>query len=254
MLGKLKGEDKILHSKIGNLIYVFTFIFLLPFVSITHSLVISLIILFLIALTKELYDKYIKKTYIDWWDIIAAYIPYPITKHINKMNPIQQLNFANTDNLLIVDFNQNGRQSPINITKQFSKVYTVDFNIDGVNINVTKYNFICNSTDCKLYIWFDYPIFNEKVTNRNLDGVELYFEFDKPTVDERKFFNNITNMKDVNKYPNFDISDKSLATSILVNDDLNSIEINIEFQFNGKMIEYKLKDISHNRTIKIIYN
>ena len=84
MKNKLKGQDKLLHSKIGNLIYIFTFIFLLPFVSIIHSFIIALIILFLIALTKELYDKYIKKTFIDWWDIVAAFIPYPIVKMINK--------------------------------------------------------------------------------------------------------------------------------------------------------------------------
>lgn len=84
MLKKLKGQDKILHSKVGNIIYLFTFIFLLPFVSIIHSFVIALIILFLIALTKELYDKYYKRTFIDWFDIVAAFIPYPIVKMINK--------------------------------------------------------------------------------------------------------------------------------------------------------------------------
>lgn len=84
MLKKLKGQDKILHSKIGNLIYIFTFIFLLPFISIIHSFVIALIILFLIAFTKELYDKYYKRTFIDWFDIVAAFIPYPIVKRINK--------------------------------------------------------------------------------------------------------------------------------------------------------------------------
>nr|DAK47366.1 MAG TPA: putative periplasmic lipoprotein [Caudoviricetes sp.] len=84
MLKKLKGQDKIFHSKVGNIIYLFTFIFLLPFVSIIHSFVIALIILFLIALTKELYDKYYKRTFIDWFDIVAAFIPYPIVKKINK--------------------------------------------------------------------------------------------------------------------------------------------------------------------------
>lgn len=84
MLKKLKGQDKILHSKVGNIIYLFTFIFLLPFLSIIHSFVIALIILFLIALTKELYDKYYKRTFIDWFDIVAAFIPYPIVKMINK--------------------------------------------------------------------------------------------------------------------------------------------------------------------------
>lgn len=84
MLKKLKGQDKILHSKVGNIIYLFTFIFLLPFLSIIHSFIIALIILFLIALTKELYDKYYKRTFIDWFDIVAAFIPYPIVKMINK--------------------------------------------------------------------------------------------------------------------------------------------------------------------------
>ena len=84
MLKKLKGQDKILHSKVGNIIYLFTFIFLLPFLSIIHSFIIALIILFLIALTKELYDKYYKRTFIDWFDIVAAFIPYPILKMINK--------------------------------------------------------------------------------------------------------------------------------------------------------------------------
>lgn len=84
MKNKLKGQDKILHSKIGNLIYIFTFIFLLPFVTIIYSFVIALIILFLIALTKELYDKYYKRTFIDWFDIVAAFVPYPIVKMINK--------------------------------------------------------------------------------------------------------------------------------------------------------------------------
>lgn len=84
MLKKLKGQDKILHSKVGNIIYLFTFIFLLPFLSIIHSFVIALIILFLIALAKELYDKYYKRTFIDWFHIVAAFIPYPIVKKINK--------------------------------------------------------------------------------------------------------------------------------------------------------------------------
>lgn len=84
MKNKLKGQDKILHSKVGNIIYLFTFIFLLPFLSIIHSFVTALIILFLIALTKELYDKYYKRTFIDWFDIVAAFIPYPIVKKINK--------------------------------------------------------------------------------------------------------------------------------------------------------------------------
>lgn len=84
MKNKLKGQDKLMHSKVGNVIYIFTFIFLLPFVSIPTSLIISLFILLTLAFSKELYDKYYKRTFIDWWDIVAAFIPYPIVKMINK--------------------------------------------------------------------------------------------------------------------------------------------------------------------------
>lgn len=84
MKNKLKGQDKVLHSKIGNLIYIFTFIFLLPFVDIVTSLITALVILLFIGLMKELYDKYYKRTFIDWFDIVAAFVPYPIVKMINK--------------------------------------------------------------------------------------------------------------------------------------------------------------------------
>ena len=84
VLDKLKGQDKVLHSKLGNMIYIFTFIFLLPFVNIVTSLITALVILLFIGLMKELYDKYYKRTFIDWWDIVAAFIPYPIVKMINK--------------------------------------------------------------------------------------------------------------------------------------------------------------------------
>ena len=84
MKSKLKGQDKLLHSKVGNVIYIFTFIFLLPFVSITTSIIISFFILLILAFSKELYDKYYKRTFIDWWDIVAAFVPYPIIKMVNK--------------------------------------------------------------------------------------------------------------------------------------------------------------------------
>ena len=84
MLSKLKGQDKLIHSKLGNIIYIFTFIFLLPFVDTITSLIISLVILLFIGLMKELYDKYYKKTFIDWWDIVASFTPYPIIKYINR--------------------------------------------------------------------------------------------------------------------------------------------------------------------------
>lgn len=84
MKSKLKGQDKLMHSKVGNVIYIFTFIFLLPFVRIPTSLITSFFILLILAFSKELYDKYYKRTFIDWWDIIAAFVPYPIIKMINK--------------------------------------------------------------------------------------------------------------------------------------------------------------------------
>lgn len=37
-----------------------------------------------IGLAKELFDKQIKHTFIDWWDIVASITPYPIVKWINK--------------------------------------------------------------------------------------------------------------------------------------------------------------------------
>ena len=39
---------------------------------------------FAIAFWKELYDKYVKKTFFDWWDIVAAFVPYPIVKFLNE--------------------------------------------------------------------------------------------------------------------------------------------------------------------------
>lgn len=45
---------------------------------------IAVDVVLLVGLGKELYDKYIKKTFIDWWDIVASLTPYPIVKRINK--------------------------------------------------------------------------------------------------------------------------------------------------------------------------
>ena len=81
----LKGQDKLKHSMYGNLIFLITF--LISFI-ITYKIALSLFIAFILllsaAVSKELYDKYIKKTFIDWYDIIAAFIPYRIVKNINK--------------------------------------------------------------------------------------------------------------------------------------------------------------------------
>ena len=82
----LKGQDKLLHSKYGNLIFLGTFLISLI---VTHKLTLSLLIAFIVllsaAMSKQIYDKYIKRTFIDWWDIVAALIPYPIIKHIQKL-------------------------------------------------------------------------------------------------------------------------------------------------------------------------
>ena len=83
-IDKLKGKDKLLHSKYGNLIFILVFLLsfvCLPFLS---SLLISIVVLLTVGIVKELYDKYYKKTFIDWYDIIASFTPYPIVKKINK--------------------------------------------------------------------------------------------------------------------------------------------------------------------------
>lgn len=82
----LKGQDKLKHSKYGNIIFLS---FLLISLLVTKHFVISLLIAFGIllsaAVSKELYDKYIKKTFIDWYDIVAAFVPYPIIKKIQNL-------------------------------------------------------------------------------------------------------------------------------------------------------------------------
>lgn len=82
----LKGQDKLKHSKYGNIIFLS---FLLISLLITHKLLLSLLIAFSMllsaAVSKELYDKYIKKTFIDWYDIVAAFVPYPIIKKVQNL-------------------------------------------------------------------------------------------------------------------------------------------------------------------------
>lgn len=81
----LKGQDKLKHSFVGNLIFLVTFLISLFITSkILFSLLIAFIVLLSAAVSKELYDKYVKKTFIDWWDIVAAFVPYPMVKRINK--------------------------------------------------------------------------------------------------------------------------------------------------------------------------
>ena len=84
VMNKLKGSDKLLHSKYGNMLFVGIFLVVVLFLSVGESLLIAAIMLGIIGLCKELYDKYIKKTFIDWWDIVASFVPYPIIKYINR--------------------------------------------------------------------------------------------------------------------------------------------------------------------------
>ena len=83
-INQLKGSDKLLHSKYGNMLFVGIFLGSLLFLSVWKSLLIAAIALGVIGLCKELYDKYYKGTYIDWWDIVASFVPYTIIKHINR--------------------------------------------------------------------------------------------------------------------------------------------------------------------------
>ena len=80
----LNGQDKLKHSKYGNIIFLLTFIVSLFFLSLGKSLLIAFFTLSSLAFAKELYDKYIKKTFIDWYDIVAAFVPYPIIKKLQK--------------------------------------------------------------------------------------------------------------------------------------------------------------------------
>jgi hypothetical protein len=80
----LIGKDKLLHSKVGNCMLVLFFALFFKFWSVGTAFVLALAAVLLAGLAKELYDKYIKRTFIDWWDIIASLTPYPIVKRINR--------------------------------------------------------------------------------------------------------------------------------------------------------------------------
>ncbi len=83
-INQLKGSDKLLHSKYGNMIFIGIFLVAVLFLSVRKSLLIAAIALGAIGLSKELYDKYYKNTFIDWWDIVASFVPYPLIKYINR--------------------------------------------------------------------------------------------------------------------------------------------------------------------------
>lgn len=85
ILENLKGKDKLLHSKVGNVIFLTIFILSYIKNSFLHALIFALLAVLLVGLLKELYDKCVKKTFIDWWDIMAAFVPYPLLKYLQKL-------------------------------------------------------------------------------------------------------------------------------------------------------------------------
>lgn len=80
----LKGNDKLLHSMCGNIIFVVSFLIAWLCYSLWAAFLIAAGVVLLVGLVKELYDKYVKNTFIDWWDIVASLTPYFIVKYINK--------------------------------------------------------------------------------------------------------------------------------------------------------------------------
>ena len=84
VINNLRGSDKLLHSKYGNMLFVGIFLVAVLFLSMRKSLLIAATTLGGIGLCKELYDKYYKGTFMVWWDIVASFVPYPIIKHINR--------------------------------------------------------------------------------------------------------------------------------------------------------------------------
>ena len=85
ILQNLQGQDKLKHSKWGNIIFLLAFVISLMLLNVWQALLCAFSVLLCAALDKELYDKYIKCTFIDWYDIVAAFVPYPIIKHIQKL-------------------------------------------------------------------------------------------------------------------------------------------------------------------------
>lgn len=87
-MNKLKrnliGNDKLLHSKVGNCMLVLFFALFFKFWSVGTAFLLALAAVLLAGIGKELHDKYMKRTFIDWWDIVASVTPYPIVKRINN--------------------------------------------------------------------------------------------------------------------------------------------------------------------------
>lgn len=85
IIQNLKGSDKLLHSMFGNAIFVIAFIIAYLLYSLWAALAMAIGVVLLVGIAKELYDKIIKRTFIDWWDIVASLTPYPLIKHIQKL-------------------------------------------------------------------------------------------------------------------------------------------------------------------------
>ena len=72
IIQNLKGSDKLLHSMVGNTIFVVAFIIAYLLYSLWAALAMAIGVVLLVGLAKELYDKFIKRTFIDWWDIVVS--------------------------------------------------------------------------------------------------------------------------------------------------------------------------------------
>ena len=84
ILQNLQGQDKLKHSKWGNIILLLTFVTSLILLNVWQALCSAFLVLLCAALSKELYDKYIERTFIDWYDIVAAFVPYHIIKKMQN--------------------------------------------------------------------------------------------------------------------------------------------------------------------------
>ena len=64
-VGITKAQDKVLHALAGFIVG-FAWYLLLP------NSIIPVVVVVAVAIGKELYDKYIKKTYFDFFDMFAT--------------------------------------------------------------------------------------------------------------------------------------------------------------------------------------
>ena len=85
IIQNLKVSDKLFHSMFGNTIFVVAFIIAYLLYSLWIALAMAIGVVLLVGFTKELYDKFIKRTFIDWYDIVASLTPYPLIKYIQRL-------------------------------------------------------------------------------------------------------------------------------------------------------------------------